>query len=300
VQQALRAIKKQCRLLSQRRHIREARQLPEPTAKQELIWLDGEALCVTPEYYQKWRGRLPSANEPPPHGNQVRREGVSLSQGEPACLTRRRSNRFIAWALTWFGARPLVAPEVRQAGLLFRLQRYGVRTPRLLAFGQRATRPWRMESFLLTETPQGARGLLKELDRARSSPRKRAALLSEAAATLRHLHAAGCFLKDDAPIEDDFLTVHDSSEAPSAEPTTAITLARVDCVRLYRQSNEPSAARELAVLFRRTGADRLSRSDRMRFLLTYLGLRRLNADAKGFIRLIESQIRKQRSKDNVT
>jgi tRNA A-37 threonylcarbamoyl transferase component Bud32 len=291
--QALAAIRKQGRLLSQRRHIREARQLPEPTTKQELIWLDGEALCVTPEYCQKWCGRLPSADEPPPQGNQVRRDEVSLSQGERACFTRRRSDRFFAWVLTWFGARPLVAPEVRQAGLLFRLQRYGVRTPRLLAFGQRATRPWRIDSFLLTETPQGARGLLKELDRAHSSPRKRTTLLREAAATLRHLHAAGCFLRDDAPIEDDFLTVHEPVEAPAAEPTTAITLARVDCVRLHRQSNLPSAARELAALCRRAGADRLSRSDRMRFLLAYRGLRRLNFDAKHFVRQIEAQLRKE-------
>src|SRR5260370_26613301 len=83
--QALAAIKKQRRLLSHRRHIREARQLPDPTTKQELIWLDGEALCVTPEYYQKWCGRLPSTDEPLPQGNQMRREGISLSQGEPAC-----------------------------------------------------------------------------------------------------------------------------------------------------------------------------------------------------------------------
>ncbi len=292
-EEALAAIRKQRRLLSQRRHIREARQLPEATTKQELIWLNGEALCVTPAYYQKWCGRLPSADEPPPQGNQVRRDEVSFSEGELACLTRRRSDRFFAWVLTWFGARPLVAPEVRQAGLLFRLQRYGVRTPRLLAFGQHATRPWRMESFLLTETPQGARGLLKELDRDRSSRRKRTTLLCEAAATLRHLHEAGCFLRDDAPFEDDFLTVHESAESSSVEATTAVTLARVDCVRLHRQANQPSAARELAALCRRAGPERLSRSDRMRFLLAYRGLRRLTSDAKQFVRQIEAQLRKE-------
>jgi hypothetical protein len=50
-----------------------------------------------------------------------------------------------------FRQRPLRTAEVRQAGVLFQRQREGEPVPRLLAFGQRRTLPWRTESFLLTE-----------------------------------------------------------------------------------------------------------------------------------------------------
>jgi hypothetical protein len=273
--------------------------VPKTTTQQELIWLDGEALCVTLDYYRQWSGRLPSTDQPPLRSNQVRRDGVSLSQGGHGFFARRCSDRFFAWLLTWFGAKPLVAPEVREAGLLFRLQRYGVRTARLLAFGQRPTRPWRMESFLLTEIPRGARGFLKELDKDCLSRRRRSKLLREAGATMQRLHTAGCFLRDDAPVEDDFLTVHESAEGASTEPTMAVTLTRVDCVRLHRRPTQALAARDLAALCGRAGAERVSQSDKMRFLLTYFGLRRLNSDAKYFVQLIESQIRTHRSKGNV-
>jgi tRNA A-37 threonylcarbamoyl transferase component Bud32 len=298
--QALTAIRKQRRLLLQRRHIREARQLPEATKKQELIWLDGEALCITPDYFQNWNGKLPSADQPPPRGDHVRRDGVLLSQGENAFLTRRRSNRFFAWMLTWFGANPLVAPEVRHAGLLFRLQRYGVRTARLLAFGQRPSWPWRIESFLLTESPADARGLLNELDDFRAARRKRTTLLREAGVTLQRLHSAGCFLRDDVCIEDDFLTVHESTEDATSEPQLGVTLSRVDCLRLHRRPTQALAARDLATLCRRAGNERLSQSDRVRFVLTYFGLRRLNSEAKRFVGLIQAQILKHRNKGIVT
>jgi hypothetical protein len=298
--QALTAIKKKRWLLSQRRHIREARQLPEATATQELIRLDGEALCITPDYFRNWNGKLPSTDQPPPQGDQVRRDDVSLPQGRHGFLTRRRSSRFFAWLLTWFGAKPLVAPEVRHAGLLFRLQRYGVRTARLLAFGQRSSRPWKFESFLLTESSGGSRGLLKELGDFRAARRKRTTLLRDAGATLQRLHSAGCFLRDDAPIEDDFLTVDESAEDASTEPRMGVTLTRVDCLRLHRRPTQTLAARDLATLCGRAGNNRLSQSDKIRFLLTYFGIRRLNSEAKRFVRLIEAQIRMHRSKGNVT
>jgi tRNA A-37 threonylcarbamoyl transferase component Bud32 len=290
---AVAAIRKQCRLLAGRRHIREARHLPETPLRQELIWLDGEALCVTPDYYQEWNGALPSTDQAAPGRNQVQREWVSLPRGGSAVFARRRMDCFFAWLAKWFGAKPLVAPEVQQAGLLYRLQRYGLRTARLLAFGQRQARPWRIESFLLTEAPAGARSLLSELGRHRFPSPKRKEVFKETGATLRRLHSAGCYLRDDAPVEADFLAVHESEEPTSRTPTLAITLARIDCVRLHRRPSQHLAARDLAALCRWVGTRHFSRSDKMRFLRTYLGTHRLTPDAKSFVRLIESQLQKE-------
>jgi tRNA A-37 threonylcarbamoyl transferase component Bud32 len=290
---AITAIREQCRLLSQRRHIREARQLPETKVKQELIWLDGEALCVTPDYYAQWSGALPSTRHGGPGRNQVSRERVWLPEGRQALFARRRTVRFFAWLPACFGGKPLIAPEVRQAGLLFRLQRYGVRTARLLAFGQRPARRWKMESFLLTEAPAGARAVLDELGDDRVPWKNRRDLLCESGATLQRLHAAGCYLRRDASVEDDFLTVSKSAETASCEPTMTVTLVRIDCVQLHRRPSQAKAVRDLAVLRRRADQMHLSRSEKLRVLLNYLGIRRLTGDAKRVASLIESQYQKE-------
>src|SRR5206468_2970976 len=47
------------------------------------------------------------------------------------------------------------APEFAQAALLFRLQRFGVHGPRLLAMGHRRVSAWQRYAFLLTEPPLG-------------------------------------------------------------------------------------------------------------------------------------------------
>src|SRR5262249_17231311 len=64
------------------------------------------------------------------------------------------------WLWNAFRKQPLQTPEARQAGMLFRQQRHGLAVPRLLAFGQRRLRPWRTESFLLTEVPPSQPPLL--------------------------------------------------------------------------------------------------------------------------------------------
>jgi tRNA A-37 threonylcarbamoyl transferase component Bud32 len=288
--QALRAIRAHRDMLLRRRHIREARHIP--AAKQELIWLDGEALCVTPEYHRQHDGALPPTS--------------SLSRNERACATvalphggqgffiRRRRDRFVAWLAAWFGGRPVSTPEVRQAGLLFRLQRYGVSTARLLAFGQRQVSPWRIESFLLTEPPSGSRSLTewlarsaKELPRA-DAGRQRRCLLREIGQALQRMHAAGCHLHYPlANCEESvsLFTVHEAEEASSPKPH--VTLARVDRLRLCRRLNQDRVVSDLADLRRQQPTASLSRTDELRVILSYLGCKRLTAEAKRFVRRVE-------------
>src|SRR5262249_12940648 len=110
----------------------------------------------------------------------------------PATLVRRWVNQPCRQLWEWVWRRPSASPEVRQSGLIFRLQRYGVTTPRLLAVGQRRAFPGKVASFLLTEPPTGSVPLTIWLTTA--SGKRRWASIRAAAGTLRRLHAAGCEL----------------------------------------------------------------------------------------------------------
>jgi hypothetical protein len=117
---------------------------------------------------------------------------------------------------------------LRQAGLLFRLQRYGVSTPRLLAVGQRWTAPGYLTSFLLIEPVRDATPLTAWL--AQSTPPPTPAecrlVLHQGLELLRRLHEAGCYLDPAAGCP--LLVV----APPDASPT--LVLGDVEGVRLGR------------------------------------------------------------------
>jgi tRNA A-37 threonylcarbamoyl transferase component Bud32 len=150
-----RAIHRHAQSLLHKRHIRAARQLPSNDA-QELIWLDGEALCITPKFLNELKGTVPDwlRLERMPWGDcRTERLLMPLPGGRKGLLIRCRRDQPMRWLWHEFRRRPLMTPEAEQAGVLFRLQRLGQPAPRLLAFGQRRLLPWRTESFLLAEVP---------------------------------------------------------------------------------------------------------------------------------------------------
>jgi hypothetical protein len=149
-----RAIRQETQRLLRRRHIWKARYSPPPVGPQELLWIDGEALCVTLDFWESLAGQVPewlSVQETPGEANGPTHQVVPLPGGRRGVLVRRRCDQPLRWLWTEFRRQPLMSPEVRQAGALFRRQRQGLPAPRLLAFGQRRPWPWRTESFLLTE-----------------------------------------------------------------------------------------------------------------------------------------------------
>jgi hypothetical protein len=155
--------------LLDRRTVREARRFPLPEVTQHLHWLDGESLCAVPSVAGEldrpsWRAAVYAAPGV---------ERLRLEDGRAATLTRRCHH---GWRITRRGRR---ADELRQAGLLFHLQRHGVPAVRLLAFGQRGRR-----SFLMTEAPPDAVPL--------AEARITRPVARAAAALLRALHAARC------------------------------------------------------------------------------------------------------------
>jgi hypothetical protein len=81
----------------------------------------------------------------------VRSQPVPLSDGRRALLESRRSWRPLACLRVALGGRRPTSPELRRASQLFRLQRQGIESPRLLAFGQRTTWLGYVDSFVLVE-----------------------------------------------------------------------------------------------------------------------------------------------------
>jgi tRNA A-37 threonylcarbamoyl transferase component Bud32 len=150
VRQFVSAIRDESRRLLARRHIRKERASPPPVAAQGILWLDGEALCVTQEFWQEIGGIVPDWLPMPSRGSNVS-QMVNLSDGRRALLVRRRRENPLPWLWSLLRGRPLLSPELRQAGLLFRRVKHGQDGPRVLAFGQRRPKPWRVESFVLLQ-----------------------------------------------------------------------------------------------------------------------------------------------------
>jgi tRNA A-37 threonylcarbamoyl transferase component Bud32 len=150
-----RAVRRRAQSLARTGHVQEARHAVGDET-QELIWLDGEALCITPRFLEELEGNVPECvrvSEATEGYDETALSFVSLPGGRRGFLVRSRRSEPLRWLWAQFRGKPLTTSEVRRAGLLFRRQRQGHPAPRLLAFGQRCSLPWRTESFLLTEVP---------------------------------------------------------------------------------------------------------------------------------------------------
>jgi hypothetical protein len=293
---AVRRIRLHSLRLQRRRRIREQRQAPLATGTQNLIWLEGEALCVTREFQEEMRqaagdwwahlrqdldgSRPPAGSEAPAAAHPAE---VSLPGPRRAQLVRRSAARPLRWLWSVLRRRPLTSPELERAATLFRLQRFGVATPRLLAVGQRHPRPWRTESFLLTEPPPHTVRLAGWLAGQAGRPlescerRQRRRLLREAGQVLRRLHHAGyhgsCF-------DDGHFLIQAGEDGPT------VVLGNLEGIHGRRYSRSTWHRRDLRVLYATFAPVLASRTDALRFLLGYLGTEWLTADGRRLVRKI--------------
>jgi hypothetical protein len=149
--------------------------------------------------------------------------------------------------------------ELVQLGLLFRLQRHGILTPRPLAFGQKRRWPWQIDSFLLTESPANARPLADvapsvRLDRAASRR-----LLAEVALLLHRLHQAGCTCDGSRLVQQ--LVVHPGGE---------VGLGGLEgIVRTKRQPTSSRVSSDLLAFWKALPADLCRPTDAIQFLRAY-------------------------------
>ncbi len=272
-QEAVRQIDRHAQRLLLRRKVREQRQTAMPIGSQRLIWLDGEAMCVTPEFHTALGGEVPAwltvlLTGDSQHG--VARAEVNVPGARRAVLVRRRGLDPVGWLASSLLGRPFVTPELRQLGLLFRLQRHGVVTPRLLAFGQRRDR-WTFRSFLLTDRVEGIE--LGEWVRRDASgpsdPARRRHLIRKTAELLQRIHAAGCRLG----------TGRLAVQTTSAR-LPRIVLAELDGVVSRKRGTPAGARREVRAVWQRIAGPRPTRTDAVRFALAYLGRPRLDRAAR--------------------
>lgn len=282
LRQAARHILLQSARLQRQRRIRELRHAARSSEPPRLIWLKGEELCATPECCRQLGSEPPSwldlakpSLEPP---RELERRRLTLADGTPALLVRRRLSQPLRWLRQLLRGRSLVAPEVQQAGLLFRLQRCGIAAPRLLAFGQRRPRPWVTESLLLTEWHDRAVTVHDYFRR--HGGRQRQLLLRTVAQLLRDLHRFGCYLR---PGPGGLAALPFRVLAEPAEPLRVV-LDEVSALHTQRRPNDARAWRDLQALHRAIPTSDLSRTQRLRFLLGYLGVQRLTAQTKAGIR----------------
>jgi hypothetical protein len=298
-------IRRQSLRLQQKRRIRELRQVPLAAGAQNLVWLNGEALCVTQAFHEEMQGQrldwLQPADPFPGPGNQVRRAEVCLPRTRHAHLVRRWCTRRLGWLWACLRRRPLTSPELEQAGTLFRLERFGIGTPRLLAVGQSHPRPWQTESFLLTAAPAGAKPLAGLLAGQLGRPlwtaerKQRHRWIREAARLVRRLHDAGChadrfdaqhFLVSPGPVSD-----------RDPLPKATVVLGSLDGIHTRRHFRTAWVRRDLAGLLRVFAQTLGSRTDELRFFLAFLGLRRLTPAAKRLAGQIKEKGRKRERKN---
>jgi hypothetical protein len=281
VGRAARTIMRETARLLRRPRLREMRRPLLPDGRQDLVWLDGEALCVTRAFQAECQGMIPHRLRPPSHrsptGGRISGWRVALPRGGSGLLVRRATSRPLAWLWGRLWRRRLVAPEVAQAATLFRLNRVGIETATLLAFGQRHGRPWQTDSFLLTARPAGSQRLVAWLqDREPAAPapsasRSRRHVVRETAVLLRRLHEAGYNLVLSVPSAG--LIVGPPADRP-------VVLVRDPACVERRRLTSARRERDLLVLARGLRAGGCGRTDLVRFYLAYLGRPRLGRDAK--------------------
>jgi tRNA A-37 threonylcarbamoyl transferase component Bud32 len=260
-----------CRLsarLQRKRRIRELRQAPLPAGRQGLIWLDGEALCVTPRFQAELAQPPAWLTKTEPASNRIETADLS-SIGRPCWkLVRRWANRPWRWLASWWRRPFFPAPEFEQAAAIIRLERYGIETPRLLALGHRRIGFCQTYSFLLTETAATSVPLLRYLDGA--APPDRDRVLGDVGRMLRRMHEAGyacqrnCF--EHCGVRAD---------------TGAVVLTSVEGVRRRAGHLDRLARKDLTRLASAAG---FNAADRLHLVLGYCELERLTPPAQRLLR----------------
>lgn len=150
----------------QDRNIREVGQPPTPAHDQQFVVFDAGRLLVVRSYHDRMQGRLPAW----------------MREGRMPCHEEKRD----AWQMVLAPVHDASneAWEIPTLGhTLFRLQRFGIRAPRLIAVGRREH-----DVFLVIQRIVA----IPYTDAlAKATPRLRAAMLEQAGAVLRQLHDAG-------------------------------------------------------------------------------------------------------------
>src|SRR5207245_4470864 len=122
------------------------RLLPLAAGQQSLVCLEERnALCVTPAFLALWPTSVPDFLRASLDGSPLQRE-VELPDGGRGLLVRGRYR--LLW-LPWRGERRTwTSPERLRMSTLFRLQRFGIEAPQVLAVSERSSGDTEVDAFL--------------------------------------------------------------------------------------------------------------------------------------------------------
>jgi hypothetical protein len=232
--------------LLRRRKVRELRQPPVPDGAQHLLWLEpGERLCVARDFHAELGGRLPSwlpqGTPPRQPGPCVEHRLILLGASRTAHLVKRWQT-----VATWLPRSKFPAPEFAHAAAIFRLQRFGVAGPRLLAMGHCAVTAMQRFSFLLTEPPPGVP--LATVLRQNSSPRLHKALLDQLDALLAKIRDAGYTFRPGADVLQAWVVAGvPVGGAPIASDVFSLALGSVELLTVCAANPQAVAERRVAL-----------------------------------------------------
>jgi len=259
--EALLSVRRLAASLSRRRHVRAKQLLPLAPGQQSLVCLEAEnALCVTPAFLALWPSSVPDFLRMPPGDAGPMSREITLPDGGQGLLVWARHR------LPWYrrrgrARRTWTSPERLRMSTLFRLQRYGIEAPEVLAVGERLAGATHVDALLLTRQPAATQPLTDWLiERAGQrltlcERRLRREVLRQAGALLARLHDAGCYFRGESA---GFAVRTSTAGAPRLVVDDAAAL----CIR--RRFRRLHAQRDLFGLCRHLALCGASRTDELR------------------------------------
>ena len=216
--------------------------------------------------------------------------GDHLGRPLAGFLKRHVSRHLWAWLRRGFSCRNVLGPGTIEAHNVHRLAMAGVPTMTVMAHGQRTRRLWQVESFVLVERIADAMPLDDHL-RERFGPTEpgpadmsRRQLVRRVAELVRRFHHAGLNHRD-------LYCCHVFVQArPDGPP--GLYLIDLQRVQRRRYGRRRWLVKDLAQLAYSAPADRMSRTDRMRFFQTYLGVAKLQSAHKRLARAVLAKVRR--------
>lgn len=219
-----------------------------------------------------------------PERENWRLEFSSQGRRQVLFLKKHRERSLLGWLRAWFARRPAATPGRIEAENVSALERAGIDSMRVVAFGEQV-RGGLAESFFMTEELRGFAQLDHFLRRRfvpaaeRTRPDRELASLADAVADVaRRFHGAGFNHRD-------FYCCHlFIQESPAGRfAVRVIDLQRVERRRWLRTR---WIVKDLAQLAYSAPRERITRTLQLRFIKRYLDVERLSPADKRFVRRI--------------
>jgi len=220
---------------ARRRSVRDQLPLPTQSPAQRLVWLAEEAVCAIPEIAAVWPR---PAITPPFYGFGPLGASQVRFAGRDAVLVRGHTTAPFGRLGAWLRATPWRSPGVTIGRILFHLERYGVPTAKLFAFGQRLTSVTGAEWFALY---QSLPGIPLRKWRHTASFAQRRATRDALVACVQKLHDASCVLRN--------------PKAAFVISAGSVYVADPRAVRIVRRVTDSARRRDLRQVFRLLGME---------------------------------------------